>query len=273
MAIAYIASTAAAAHTDAAGTTQAVTLGAAVAVGDVIVGMVGWDNTNTPTITVADNLGGGSPNVYTVNADQVDGGQSQRTFRCKVTQAGTPVITVTFTTSTSFRRVIVAAYSGCAASPFDTSLGNNQPNPPGPGTGNDGATSTNITTAENNEMCVGFHQNTGEAHPGTGTISAGTNYTLRLADNAILAVEDRTLASAGAVAATFTISNNHASVTHIVALKAGGPGDDVLVRYGSMDASQGSGLVTAAFLSTAPTGAVFGGSLLEYYRLIVQELD
>jgi len=48
---------------------------------------------------------------------------------------------------------------------------------------------------------------------------------------------------------------------------------DVLIRYGSMNATDGSGLVTAAFLDgAAPGGAVFGGSLMQYYELqLVQD--
>src|SRR6266550_7574123 len=142
----YIVGSAAAAHQDASSPAVAVTLGAAVAVGDVIVGMVGFDNGSTPSLTLADNLGGGSPNVYTVHPDQVDDTtdvQSGRTFRCKVTQAGTPVITATLTPSVGAQRIIVSAYSGCTATPFDTSLGNWQSSP---GTGTDAVTSTAITT-------------------------------------------------------------------------------------------------------------------------------
>lgn len=48
---------------------------------------------------------------------------------------------------------------------------------------------------------------------------------------------------------------------------------DVLIRYGSMNATDGSGLVTAAFLDgTAAGGAVFGGALMEYYLMQVQEV-
>src|SRR5438093_1255187 len=109
MAITYISGSAASNSGDATSTTIAVTLGAAVAVGDVIVGMVGFET--GPTITVADTLG----NSYTVHADQVDDpvqGQSGRTWRSKVTTAGTPTITVTFSVTVGFRRVIAAAWSG-----------------------------------------------------------------------------------------------------------------------------------------------------------------
>jgi hypothetical protein len=54
---------------------------------------------------------------------------------------------------------------------------------------------------------------------------------------------------------------------------AGGAADrDVLIRYGSLSAIDGSGLVTAPFLDGAAVGAAFGGSLMQYYELqLVQD--
>jgi hypothetical protein len=194
-----------------------VTLGAAVTVDDVIVGMAGWDGNANNISGVADSLG----NSYTLNADKVDdttGNQSGRTWRSKVTVAGTPVITVTFTTSLGSRRVIAAAWSGANAAPFDASVGNWQTSP---GTGTDAVTSTALTPGQNDSLLIGFHQNSGEVDPGTGTLTAGTNYTNRLTTNAILMVEDRALATAASVAATLTISNDHRSITHLVVIKPG----------------------------------------------------
>lgn len=193
-------------------TTIVVTLGAAVAVDDVIVGMAGWDTTTTNISSVADDLG----NSYTLHADKIDdsaNNQSGRTWRSKVTVAGTPTITVTYTVAASARVVIVAAWSGSTASPFDTSLGNFQTSP---GTGTDAVTSTSITTAADHELCIGFHQNTGSD---SGTLTAGTNYTSRLVSTSKVGLEDRTLDTAGSVAATWTISADHRSITHIVALQ------------------------------------------------------
>jgi len=217
----YVASSGASFQADASAGTVAITLGVAVEVGDVIVGMSGWGDGGTDNIsTVDDNLG----NSYSVNSDKIIedfDGEAGQTWRSKVTVAGTPVITVTFSAAVQFRRIIAGAWRGGAAVPFDTSLGHEQgPNGPGnPGTGADAVTSTNITTAENNELLVGFHQNTSEGTPGAGTVAAGTNYTMRHNPDAILAMEDRVLASAGAVAATFTISVDHSTICHIVALK------------------------------------------------------
>lgn len=46
---------------------------------------------------------------------------------------------------------------------------------------------------------------------------------------------------------------------------------DVLVRYGSMGATDGSGLVTAPFLSNAGAAAVGGGLMPFYYRALVMD--
>lgn len=232
MPLAYIASSAAFVNNaDATATTIAVTLGAAVAIGDYIVGMAGCDPTGTPTFTVADTLS----NTYTVQANSVTSGQKGQTFFARVTTAGTPTITVTISESESFRRVIVAAYSGLAdASVADGTVGNGQASP---GTGANAVTSTAITTTVNGDLLVAFHQNTGEAAPGTGTISAGTNFTRRDTANAILAVEDLIQAAAGSIAGTFTISNNHDSVTHVSAFKAATGGDVTLALSGSAGTS------------------------------------
>src|SRR5258706_165980 len=212
MAISYVANSAAGFEASASSTTIPVTLGAAVAVDDIIVGMTGSDNSSAPTLTVTDSLG----NVYTVHADQIDDVtqvQSGRTWRSKVTVAGTPTITTTFSVASTGRRTIAAAWSGSAATPFDTSKGNLQT---APGTGTDAVTSTNITPATNNELLVGLNQRTSAA---AGTITGGTNYTLRLAVSSTVAIEDRILASASSVAATFTFSADHRTITHIVAIK------------------------------------------------------
>jgi hypothetical protein len=78
-----------------------------------------------------------------------------------------------------------------------------------------------LTPGQNDSLLIGFHQNSGEVDPGTGTLTAGTNYTNRLTTNAILMVEDRALATAASVAATLTISNDHRSITHLVVIKPG----------------------------------------------------
>src|SRR3990167_5060668 len=217
MAPAYIASSVAETIADASDTTIAVTLGAAVAVGDYIVGMAGWGQIGVAISTVTDDLG----NTYTIQANKTDdttNGQTGQTFFARVTAAGTPVITVTFASTTMWRRVIVAAYSGLANPAADGTIGNWQSSP---GTGTDAVTSTAVTTTADGDLIVGFHQNTGSS---SGNISAGTNFTRRNALEAIIALEDYVQPSAGSIAATFTISVNHASITHMAAFKAAAAG-------------------------------------------------
>ena len=225
MAITYVTSSAAGLEASAGSATIAVTLGAAVAIDDIIVGMTGWDTTNGSVIGVVDNLG----NSYTVHSDQIDdAGNSQAgsTWHSKVTVAGTPTITTNFSPSASGRRTIAAAWSGSKASPFDTSKGNFQN---APGTGTDAVTSTAITTAEDNELLVGLNQRTSAA---VGTITAGSAYTSRLTVSSTVAIEDRILITAGSIAATFTFSADHRTITHIVAIKAisGAGGNPVVLQ-------------------------------------------
>jgi hypothetical protein len=210
----YVASSAASAINDASATTIAVALGAAVQVGDEIVGMCGWDNTSTPTISVADSLG----NVYTVSNDRIDDAthnQSGVTFRAKVTVAGTPTVTVTYTPSSGSRRIIVGAWRGVDRAPFDTSIGQAQQSP---GTGTDAVTSTQATPFRSNALFIGFGQNIAQSPTGTGTVTAGTNYTMRLTSVAILSVEDLVQGPAAAEDGSFTISIDHSYITHVVVL-------------------------------------------------------
>jgi len=48
--------------------------------------------------------------------------------------------------------------------------------------------------------------------------------------------------------------------------------DDRLIRFGSMDGTTGSGLVTADFAATAGGAAVSGGMMLPYYLQLVQDV-
>lgn len=214
MAIAYVTNSVAYTNNaDGNDTTVAVTLGAAVAIGDYIIGMAGWDPSGSATITVADSLG----NTYTVESNLITANQRGQTFYARVTVAGTPVITVTFSVGSSFRRVIAAAWSGLASSGVsDGTVGNGQASP---GTGTDAVTSTAITTTVNGDLIVGFYQNEGEGAPGTGTITAGTGFTRRNAANSILAIEDLVQSTAGSKAATFTLSITHSSISHISSFK------------------------------------------------------
>ena len=63
------------------------------------------------------------------------------------------------------------------------------------------------------------------------------------------------------------------SIGYTYALLPGGGGtasDDVLVRFGSLDATTGSGLVTTSFAATGGAAAVVGGMMMFHYVDVVQ---
>lgn len=213
MAIAYITNSAA-----ASSTASSITLGAAVAVGDRIVGATGWDNLNGAILnTITDNLG----NSYTKENNFVEDAtndQAQQTWTCSVTVAGTPLITSNFsgTTNGGFR-ICVAAYSGTATtSALDGTVGQFEASP---GTGTNGANSTAITTTANGDLVVGFWQSSSLSG---GTLTAGTNFTKRVEAGATVAIglEDLIQTTAGSIEATWTLSVNNRSITHVVTYKA-----------------------------------------------------
>ena len=216
MPITYVASSVAETIQDGSLSTITVTLGASASIGDYVVGMVGWSGFGENISTLVDDLG----NTYTLQNKVSDTTNSQagQSFYGRVTVAGTPLITVTFTTARTFRRIIVAAYSGLTATgAADGTVGSWQS---APGINTDAVTSTAITPTVDGDLIVAYHQNTSSS---TGHISAGTNFTRRNALEAIIALEDLIQTTVASIAGTFTIAIDHASVTHVAAFKAAPP--------------------------------------------------
>lgn len=77
----------------------------------------------------------------------------------------------------------------------------------------------------------------------------------------------------GALTATWDgASSNKAAIGVRIATVPAGTGDDVLIRYGSMNATGGSGLVMAAFAdANAGVTVTSGGYYLWYYQNVVQD--
>jgi len=212
----YVTSSAAGAEQSAAGSPNlpTITLGAAVAVGDVIVGMAGFDATGGANLTnIIDNLG----NVYFINNDQIHNAthnQDGRTFYCLVTVAGTPTLTPTFSAGGSgSQRLIAAIYRPDCKVVFGSSRGQSQT---GPGTGTDAIKSP--TLPHDGGLAVGLWQNIAEGAPGTGVLSGGTNFTRRLTFQEVLGIEDWLNVSPAILAATFTDTVDHDAITHIVVM-------------------------------------------------------
>jgi hypothetical protein len=142
------------------GGTKAVTLGAAVSSGDLLVFAVGAASTSgaAPTYSVSDSVNGS----WSATADaSVTWADASNTARLSVysfpnSAAGTPVITVTVTTSVStFGGLQCAAYSGIATS--------SQKDTSGAGSGTGATASSGATGSESasSELVVGAYHDLG----------------------------------------------------------------------------------------------------------------
>ncbi len=135
---------------------------------------------------------------------------------------GACTVTTTFSAALNFGSLVLAEYSGVAASSaLDVSASQTQLTP---GTSSNGITSGAATTTSDKDLIIGMTM----AYEGLGNaISAGTSFTCRqkfftsaCANAADSMYEDRILATAGSVAATFTGTNaNENMVSLMVAFK------------------------------------------------------
>jgi len=197
-------------------TTVAVTLGSAVTAGNSILVHVGW-NDPVDTITISGVSDGSSYASAAAKVRDAVEQQSCEVFIFENHAANTPTITATFSSITPFRRIRAIEVSGTnITSSVDQSTGQAQTTP---GTA-ENAVSSGATSATTNatDFVLGFYHNVGQFDPGTGTLTAGSGYTIN-GSNVITGVETKSVSATGAQTATFTRSVNVNCITHVVALK------------------------------------------------------
>lgn len=202
---------------DSGGTslTIATTLNGVVA-GNHLVAHTGWsDVPGTVTATCSDGT-----SFSTGDSKRRDAGlnQSAQVFYRENVGSGSHTITVTLSSSVSFRRLRVMEVSGLqTASSLDQATGQSQTDP---GTGANAVSSgASSATTNANDFVMGFTQACDSVDPGSGTLAAGTGYTLS-GSNLIMQVESKSVAATGVQTATFTTSlatENY--ITHVVAFK------------------------------------------------------
>jgi chitodextrinase len=200
--------------TDTASTTIAKAFTSANTSGNLIAVVASWGTHNT-TPTVTDSLG----NTYVLATTSYSsaGVQSLAIFYAKSIKAGANTVTVHFGTSDSWRRLLIAEYSGLSpTSPVDV-ITSSQGNAT---TGANSATSGSGTTTATNDLIFGAVENFDVA----GTLSAGTGFTLRnsVNDSNVIetAIEDKILASPGSASATFTFAHADPYIAEMVAFKS-----------------------------------------------------
>jgi len=188
-----------------------------VTAGNCIVVGIGYGNNTTGLTdgaTVTDSLS----NTYTRVSDIAwDNSNSQATevYVAYNITGGANTVTLTFVTARPYNRFIIAEYSGIqtTASPVDQ---HNNGFVLSGSTATDGISTGSVTTTSASETLLSIYQDTSEA-PGTGTLSAGTNFALDVQDGTAgtIAIESRTLSTTGTYGATWTrsVSTAYAGIT------------------------------------------------------------
>ena len=208
------------------GTTIAVTLNS-VAAGNLLDCSSGWgDIPGTITCTVSDGTS------YTADAAgkvrDIPNIQASQNFFKPNSGSGNFTATATFSSNCAYRRIRLIEVSGLAtASPEDKSARQTQTTP---GTGADAVSSSATSaTTQANDFVLGITHNNLEVDPGTGTVSAGTGFTLyTAASHTIAAVEYKSVSATGAQTATFTQSVNNDRNTHVIAFKEAASTDTLM---------------------------------------------
>lgn len=201
-------------------TTAAVTI-SAIGSGNGICGLIGFDGTSVTINSVADDQGN-TYNVETIVRD-AGGPTSACAFsRTNITNAPT-TITVTFSASIGFRKLLVDEFSGGSTASTDERDGaaHGGQLQSSPGTGTDAITSGTFTTSNDGDLlwggCIGPNSTTNP--------TAGTSFSNGAAETTDYSgkTEYRVQATAGSgTAATFTQAANTDRMTFLIALKPAG---------------------------------------------------
>jgi hypothetical protein len=176
--------------------------------GSLIVAAMSFDSTGGIALSCSDSQG----NAYSNAIVRDDNTQAAGICYAAAVRAGANTVTVTFGVAHGARALMIHEYSGVAAvSPLDKVSGNT-------------ATSTAVTSlavvpAQNGELIFGLVSNTDGSAP-TGT--AGAAFTIRQSVSNLTS-EDRVLATAGSIAATFTLNTSQNYSGLVATFKAGAP--------------------------------------------------
>jgi hypothetical protein len=194
-------------------TTIAVTL-TGVAAGNALVAFVARNS----TVAINSVNDGAS---YTAAADGIchntTDNESSSVYYLLNAGSGSHTVTVTFASDVTYRRLRVLEISGIATSAAADGAAHQAQN--GVGTTTDSiSSSATASTTNANDFILGLTQDTTAVDPGSGTLAAGTGYTLS-GSNQILGVEYKNVSATGAQTATFTDTKNAGRTTHVLALK------------------------------------------------------
>jgi len=200
-------------------TTITCTFGSNVTSANAVAVQASWDLIGGANVTATASGVGCTFSAAQDAVDQTGQDPNRRaaTFYGENCTGGSTVVTITFSQTTTTREVIAHEIAGVATS--GSQGGHTGQFQATPGTGTDAVTSGSITTSVNG--CYIFGTTTGGL--GGSIITAGTGYTARFnAGGNNHASEDRVQASAGSIAATFTLDAGLLTLTHVIAACPGG---------------------------------------------------
>lgn len=204
--------------------TVAVTLASTVGSGHALMVWVGWASNSGDTVT---GISDDKSNTYTLvdlARDNAEGYSWQSAYLLNATNAP-KTITATLSASQPFASIVVDEYSGIASSAALN--GHAMQDQLDPGIGANAVTSGNITTTAGGDLIYG-----GTVSITSSTLTAGTSFAQRQFVDSSFETEDRTQASAGSVAATFTTNGSgsvYNFITGVMAFKAAASGITVTV--------------------------------------------
>lgn len=202
---------------DPGGTNPSVTctFGSSISANDAVLCYVTNDSSGSATVSTIED---GNSHSFTIEDSVNDAADTQLSTDAYIIgdPGGTTTVTATYSTSAGSNGIACDEYSGIAtSSALDNHTMQLQATP---GTGSNGVTSGSATTTSNGDIVWG---GTTLSNSGAGaTISAGSGFTDRNNISSFMSTEDEVQASAGSVAATFTISVASPTVTGFIALKA-----------------------------------------------------
>lgn len=245
----------------ATATTIALTLNG-VAAGSLLVIIVGVVGSTTTTISgVQDDLG--TVGVSVGRAVYATNGYGEIWY-IKNATAGNRTVTVTYSATITNRYMCLIEADADTSSPLDQTAKKETQDSVNPNT-------AAVTTLADGEYCVALSAGI----PGTSltaTSPYGDVYTPVTLNSWTIGVEDRIQATQGATNAAWTAANSSwFAILATFKATAVGADRDVIVRYGSMSAIDGSGLVMAAFASAAAAAVSGGGLYPFYYRTLVAD--
>lgn len=203
-----------------------------VSQGNLLVVAVTWGD-NRVLNSCTDTRG----NVYSVAVQRNDSANSQSAAICYTMSgsAGSNTVTANFSGSATYRRIVVAEYSGAASAlPLDVATGQNISGSSG---SSNSLTSGTEVTSQNKTLIVGATIN----NINTTSVSAGTGFSQVQSNDFFY--EDRIQPTAGSVAATMTPTNTNRHTVLMAAFKpatvAPPPSEPVEIPYKNQPGARG----------------------------------